>query len=124
MRGKDHLMKGTPTVTAAQRRPSQFQRNALAPGLLAAAVLFLAPLVMDSGWFQTVQYAVTILALIVAWFALQARQWWWLLVFIPFAVLWNPIYPFPFTGPFWIAGQLAAALVFLVAGAVIKVRRR
>jgi len=111
-------------VTTAQRRPSQFQRNALAPGLLAAVVLFVAPLLMDGGWFQIVQYAVSILALIVAWFAVQARQWWWLLIFIPIAILWNPVLPFPFSGPFWIAAQPAAAVVFLVAGAVIKVKRQ
>lgn len=111
-------------MAAVQRRPAQLQRNALAPGLLAAVVLFIAPLLIDGGWFQIVQYAVSILALIVAWFALQARQWWWLLIFIPIAVLWNPVFPLPFSGPFWIAGQPAAAVVFLVAGAVIKVRRK
>ena len=42
---------------------------------------------------------------------------------IAIVVLWNPVLPFPFTGPVWAAAQPAAAIVFLVAGALIKVSR-
>ncbi|MBY6062617.1 MULTISPECIES: DUF6804 family protein [Microbacterium] len=110
-------------MSAKQRTPSTFQRNALAPGLLAAAVLFTAPLWTNGGLFQVVLFVTAILAAIVAWFAGQARQWWWIPVFVAVLVLWNPVVPFPFTGPVWAAAQPAAAIVFLVAGALIKVRR-
>lgn len=103
--------------------PATYQRNALAPGVLAAIALFLAPLLMETDWFLFVRFVVSILAVIVAWFAGQARQWWWIPVFAIIAVVWNPILPFAFSGPVWIAAQAVAAVVFLVAGAMIKVAR-
>jgi hypothetical protein len=33
------------------------------------------------------------------------------------------VFPFPFAGPVWTAAQPLAAVVFLVAGALIKVKR-
>ena len=107
-----------------QRTPSVYQRNAFAPGLLAAAVLFLAPVLIGQHWFTQVLFVTSIFAVIVGWFAVQARQWWWLPVFAVIAVIWNPVVPFPFAGPFWMAAQPVAAVVFLVAGALIKVKRR
>lgn len=109
-------------MSAADAPPSQ--RNALAPGLIAAAALFVAPALIGGEWFTAVLFIVAILAAIVAWFAIQARQWWWAPVFAAIAVIWNPVLPFSFTGPLWTAAQPAAAVVFLVAGALIKVARR
>ncbi len=40
------------------------------------------------------------------------------------AVLWNPLYPLPFTEPWWAGAHIAAAAVFLVAGATIKTLRQ
>lgn len=110
-------------MTPRPRVPSRYQRNALAPALIAAATLFVSPLLIDSAWWQWVLFIVSILAVIVGWFALQARQWWWMPVFIAIAVLWNPVAPFAFTGPVWQAAQPAAALTFLIAGSLIKVIR-
>ncbi|MFI8593581.1 DUF6804 family protein [Microbacterium sp. NPDC078428] len=110
-------------MMAKQRTPSVYQRNAFAPGLLAAAVLFLAPVLMGGDWFTVVLFVAAIFAVIVGWFAIQARQWWWLPVFVVIAVIWNPVFPFPFSGPVWTAAQPVAAVVFLVAGALIKVKR-
>ncbi|MEW2012755.1 MULTISPECIES: DUF6804 family protein [Microbacterium] len=110
-------------MTKKQRTPSTYQRNALAPALIAAAVLFLAPTLQDSDWFAIVRFVVAILAAIAAWFAFQARQWWWIPVLATIVVLWNPILPFPFSGPVWSAAQPVAAVAFLIAGSLIKVRR-
>lgn len=110
-------------MTAKERTPATYQRNAFAPGLIAAAGLFVAPAIMGTDWFLAVLFLASILAVIVGWFAIQARHWWWLPVFAVIAVLWNPILPFPFEGPVWVAAQPAAAIVFLVAGATIKVAR-
>ncbi|MDL9977947.1 DUF6804 family protein [Microbacterium sp. ASV49] len=104
------------------RTASGAQRNALAPGLLAAAVLFSGPFLL-SVWPQILLYAVSILALIVLYFAAQAKQWWWIPVFAVIAVLWNPVFPFPFSGPLWLIAQPAAAVVFIAAGALIKTPR-
>lgn len=114
-----------PARPGAQPEPTPtLQRNALAPGILAAIVLFLAPGVLIGGPAAMVALFVpAILALIVGWFAIQARQWWWVPVFLAIAVLWNPIVPFGFSGDGWVAAQFGAAVVFLVAGSLIKVPR-
>ncbi|WP_137844635.1 DUF6804 family protein [Microbacterium sp. 2FI] len=111
-------------MTGKERAPSTYQRNALAPALIAAATLFIAPALMGGEGFLVVLFLTSILAMIVGWFAVQAGQWWWMPVFAAIAVLWNPVLPFPFTGPVWTAAQPVAAVVFLIAGAMIKVRRR
>lgn len=109
-------------MTSADRSASPIQRNALAPGILAAIALFLAPLLSGSDWFLLIRFVVAILAVIVGWFAVQARQWWWVPVFAAIAVLWNPIFPFEFLGGVWIAAQPIAAIMFLAAGVLIKTR--
>jgi len=102
----------------------QTQRNALAPGLLAAIALFLSPLFTGDNVVATIIfYLVPILALIVAWFAWQARQWWWTIVFVAIAVIWNPVFPFGFSGQVWTAAQFVAALLFIAAGVLVKNER-
>lgn len=101
----------------------QTQRNALAPALLAAIALFLSPLFTEGVVATIILFLVPILALIVAWFAWQARQWWWTAVFVAVAVIWNPVYPFGFAGPVWTGAQFVAALAFITAGALIKNER-
>ncbi|WP_439591858.1 DUF6804 family protein [Microbacterium sp.] len=110
-------------MTKPKRVASPYQRNALAPSLVAAATLFLAPAILGGDWDMLVLFLVSILAVIVGWFAIQAKQWWWPPVFLAIAVLWNPVLPFPFEGIVWTIVQPVAALVFLAAGALIKVRR-
>ncbi|MCK6067266.1 MULTISPECIES: DUF6804 family protein [Microbacterium] len=107
----------------AQPSRAPAQRNAFVPSLLAAAILFLAPLLFGAGWTLFVLFATAILALIVAWFAVQARHWWWVPVFVAIAVVWNPVYPLALSGPVWTAAQPVAAVVFLIAGALIRTRR-
>lgn len=99
------------------RYGSAFQRNALAPGIIAAVVLVLAQILVDASW---VLFAVSILALIVGWFAIQARHWWWVPVFGAIAVAWNPVWPFTLEGTVWDASHYIAALAFLAAGILIK----
>lgn len=97
-----------------------FQRNALAPGILAALALIVAQLLLDSDWYELIRYVVSILALIVAWFAIQARHWWWVPVFAAIAVAWNPVVPFDFSGQLWMGAHWVAALAFIAAGVLIK----
>lgn len=90
--------------------------------MLAALVLVAGAALLGSDGFTWVRYAVSILALVVAVFAWQAGQWWWLLALVPIAVAWNPVFPFDFAGPVWQALQFLAALLFVAAGVLIKVR--
>lgn len=105
---------------AAPAKPN-FTRPALAPGILAAIVLFVGVALIDSTWFIVVHYIVAILAVIVAWFALQARMWWWLLLLVPIIVLWNPVFPLGLSGIGWMSAQLIAPIVFVAAGVMIRV---
>jgi hypothetical protein len=111
---------------AAKQPPVVYQRNALAPAILAAIVLFIAPALIPAGWDLFVLFAVTILAVIIAWFAVQARQWLWVPVLAVIAIAWNPVYPIAWgdIAPIaWIVAQPVAAVVFLTAGAIIKTPR-
>lgn len=110
-------------MASREQKTPAFQRNAFLPGILAAAVLFLAPVILKTDWSSIVLYVVAIGALIIGWFALQAKQWWWSIIFLAIAVLWNPAYPFDFDGPIWTVAQFGAAVIFLIAGVLIKTPR-
>jgi len=98
-----------------------FRRLALAPGLIAALALLIGATVIADGPFTVVRYIVSIFALIVVVFAFQAKQWWWLPVFAAIAVAWNPVWIIPIPEPWWPGAQYVAAIVFLLAGWLIKV---
>lgn len=100
--------------------PTPGQRNALAPSLLAAMALFIGMALVGNEWFGVIRFIAAILGAIVVVYAAQARQWIWVVVFAAIVVIWNPVFPFEFSGPLWIAAQPVAALVFLVAGALIR----
>lgn len=101
---------------------AEFTRPALAPGILGVIALMVGLALLDGDAFLFIRFAVCILALIVAWFAVQGRQWWWLIGLVPIAVLWNPAFVIELHGQGWVAGQFVAALVLLDAGVLIKVR--
>lgn len=105
---------------ASKQPEPQLQRNALAPGILAAIALFLSPAFTEGTGATIIRFAVAILALIVAWFATQAKQWWWTIVFVAVAVFWNPMYPIATPPIVWSVAGVAAALLFITAGALIK----
>lgn len=98
-----------------------FRRLALAPALIAAVVLFVGIALIGDGTFVFISWGVSVLALIVIVFAMQARHWWWAPVFAAVVVLWNPVVPFGFDGPAWLGAQYLAILAFLAAGILIKV---
>ena len=110
-------------MTNKDRTASAYQRNAFAPSLIAAIALFLAPLFISGEWFLMILFVVAILAVIVAWFAFQARHWWWIPVFAAIAVIWTPISPSPSEGRVWPPAQPIAAVVSLAAGATIRTSR-
>jgi hypothetical protein len=111
-----------PRPASARYNEPAFRRPALAPGLLGAVVLLAGLALLDSGaGFLWIRFPVAILALIVAWFAFQARHWWWLPPLLAIAVVWNPVYPLDLSGQLWVAGQFLAAGVFIAAGILIKV---
>lgn len=105
------------------RYPDRYRRTALLPAILAVLALLIGVALVGTGGFTVIRYIVSIFALIVAVFAWQARQWWWLIGLLPIAVLWNPISPIELaSAELWLALQYVAALVFLAAGILIRVR--
>jgi len=98
-----------------------FTRAALAPGLLGAIVLLAGLALLDGEGFTIIRYAVSILALILTVFVVQAKSWWWLLGLLPIAVMWNPIAVIPLEGQGWVSAQYIAALIFIAVGIRTKV---
>lgn len=107
-------------MAAAPQKPA-FTRPALAPAILAAIALMAGVAFLDSSWFIVVHFVVTILTAVIAWFAIQARKWWWLLALVPIIVLWNPVLPLGLTGPGWFSAQLIAPIFLVAAGVMITV---
>ncbi len=100
-----------------------FRRTALAPGILGAIVLFAGLALLDSGEaYLWIRFPVSILAIIVCIYAWQGRQLWWFIGLVPIAVLWNPVWVIELHGQVWVALQFVAALVFIAAGILIKIR--
>ena len=108
-------------VSASYPTP-EFRRTALAPGILGAIVLIVGIALIAGDAFTIILFAVSILALIMIVFSWQASQWWWIIGFAPIAVLWNPILPLALDGDLWLGAQYVAALVFIAAGVLIKIR--
>lgn len=108
-------------MTASYPTP-EFRRTALAPGILGAIVAIVGTLLVDSDTFIVVQYVVAILALIVAWFAFQAKQWWWSIALVAVAVVFNPIFPFDLGRDMLLPVSYVAALVFIATGILVKIR--
>jgi hypothetical protein len=111
----------TPSPKGSRYGEPTFRRTALAPGIIAAILLLVGFALIGSDAFLWILYPISILALIVAWFAFQARHWWWIPPLLAIAVLWNPVFPFGFDGPLWLGAQYLAILVFVLAGVLIKV---
>jgi len=99
-----------------------YRRTALAPGILAAILLLAGLALLDSSAYYWFKAGIAILAAIVAVFAWQAKQWWWLPILAVIVVAWNPVWPIDFhhwVG--WLIAQYVAVVVFLVIGVLIKV---
>lgn len=98
-----------------------FTRSALAPGLLGAIALLGGLALLDVGSFIIIRYVVSILAVIMCVFAIQAKAWWWLIGLVPIAIIWNPVVVIELHGQGWVSIQFIAAIVFIIAGIRIKV---
>ena len=103
--------------------PSTSRRTALAPAVIAVIALLVGVGLIEGDGFIVIRYVVSILAIIVAWFSWQARQWWWIIGLVPIAVLWNPVFIIDASGlpDLWLGAQYLAAIVFLAAGILVKV---
>jgi len=100
----------------------EFRRTALAPGVLAAIVVLAGiPLISTDG-FTIIRFAVSILALIIAVFAWQAKQWWFTALLAVVAVLFNPVLPIEIGADLLLVLHFVAAVVFVLAALLIRTR--
>jgi hypothetical protein len=113
-RKPDQRTQGTPAEPT-------FTRSALAPGLLGAIALLAGLALLDVDSFIIIRYVVSILAIIICIFVVQAKAWWWLILLIPIAVLWNPVFVIELHGQGWVSAQFIAALAFVLVGIRTKV---
>lgn len=107
----------------SKKQPVEYQRNALAPGILAAIACIAGIGIIGLAFGLAIHFIVTILAIIIGWFAFQARMWWWIPIMLVIAVVWNPVFPFALTGAWGLAAHIVAAATFVAAGAMIKTPR-
>jgi hypothetical protein len=110
-------------MVGADRYPTpEFRRLALAPSIIAAIVLLATVALIGADTYVIVQFAVCILALIVAVFVWQSRAWLWLIGVVPIAVVWNPVMSFSLPHDVWLGAHYGAALIFVFVGIFVKVR--
>ena len=95
---------------------------ALAPGILGAIALLVGAQLIGTDPYLIIRFAVAILALVIAWFVIQAKQWWWVPVLAAIAVVWNPVLPLDFSGALWAGAHYVAAAAFIAIGILVKSR--
>ena len=100
----------------------EFRRTALAPAVLCAIVLLAGVALIGAEGYVVIRFAVSILALIVAVFAWQARQWWWIPLLAAIAVLFNPVVVVPVASDALLVVHYVSILVLIVIGILVRVR--
>jgi hypothetical protein len=77
---------------------------------------------LESSAFFWIKTVTAILAAIIAVYAYQSKQWWWLPFLAAIVVLWNPIWPIDLhQDKIWLVLQYVAIILFIVCGVRIKV---
>lgn len=107
-------MSRMPAATPARTRP------VFVPALLGAVVVMSGLFFLDLDAYTIARYAVSILALIVAVLVVQHGSPAWAVPMVVVAVLWNPVYPFAFSGLPWAAGHIVAAATFIAAALLVR----
>jgi hypothetical protein len=105
---------------SGSERPAEI-RPAFLPGILGAVVAFAGTGLIGSDFYIVIRFAISILALIMAVYAVQGRRWVFVVPLAALAVVWNPVVAFDFSGPPWLLAHIAAAAVFLLVGFLLKV---
>jgi len=99
----------------------QYRRTALAPGILGALVLLAGIALVGNGAHTVILFAVSILAAIIAVFAWQARQWFWIVPLALVVVAFNPVLPISYDPDVFVALHYIGVLVFIAAAIFIRV---
>jgi hypothetical protein len=108
-------------VTRIRGEQPRLIRPAFLPGILGAVAAFAGTGLVGSDAYLIIRFAISILALIMAVFAVQGRRFPWVLPLAALAIVWNPVVPFDFTGLPWLLAHIGAAAAFLVIGFLLKV---
>ena len=101
--------------------PTRRRRTAIIPAVLAVIALMAGLALIGTDVYLVIRFVVSIFTLIVAVFAWQAKQWWWIPGLVGVAVLWNPVFPIELEAGLWVILQFVAAVYLLVVGALVRV---
>ena len=92
----------------------------LLPGVVTSLVLDATVPLIGNEWFDLARYAVSILGLIIAVLAMQHRWPLWMVLILPTAVLWNPVWPLRVQPDLWVAAHYIAGVMVLAVGAFAR----
>jgi hypothetical protein len=95
---------------------------ALAPAIVATIALLAGVAALGGDLYLLIRFLVAILALVVAVFAWQARQWWFTALLAAVAVVFNPVLPIAIGAELLLILHFVAAIVFVLAALLIRTR--
>lgn len=78
---------------------------------------------VDQDWRIWILYLATLFSLINIVYAVQGKQWFWIVPLLAIVVAWNPAFIIDYPGDFeiWIGMHLIGALIFALSGFFLKV---
>lgn len=110
-------------LTAESTTPPA-RHPAAIPAAMTAALLLIAALPLDYGYYPFLRFAVTGLSIWVALIAHRFNARAWMAFAIAMAVLFNPLFPLYSTRAFWVPVDIGAAIAFVVAALTLGRTRR
>lgn len=96
------------------------RRPHLIPTIVIALLLLIAILPLPYGYYTFLRWVTCGMAAFTAFIAYQWEFKWALWVFIPLAILFNPIFPIHLTKEIWQPIDIVAAVLFSVSAFVLK----
>ena len=96
------------------------RRPHLIPSVVIAFLLLIATLPLPYGYYMFLRWVTCGMAAFTAYIGYQWETKWALYVFIPIAILFNPIFPIHLTKEIWQPIDIVVAVLFSVSAFVLK----
>lgn len=96
------------------------RRPHLVPSVVIAFLLLIAILPLPYGYYTFLRWVTCGMAAFTAYITYQWGYKWALLIFIPLAILFNPIFPIHLTKEIWQPIDIACAILFGISAFVLK----
>lgn len=92
----------------------------MVPAIAGSALSFLSLAYMPYGYYQFSRFAITAMAVWVISTCATRQLVWWSVAFTSIAVLYNPLIPIHLDREDWVIFNLAAGVLFIIVGCVVK----